>query len=179
MKEILDPSIKGTKGLLESVKAYAPKVERVVITSSSAAILNPSSHAKVYDETIWGTTTWEEALDPIKAYRAGKVSRFSAVFSLDETNEATLTERGASHRENLSHRSYIPERFGSNGKLDLRRACGMGICSWKRRSVAPHLRPSDHPTSPSIRSAATSSFFPCSPEHLQPPHSRYTSPFLS
>jgi nucleoside-diphosphate-sugar epimerase len=74
IKDFLDPAIKGTTGILKSVKAHAPTVKRVVVTSSSATILNPLNHAKVYDETIWGTTTWEQAMDPRLAYRASKVS---------------------------------------------------------------------------------------------------------
>ncbi len=44
IKDFLDPAIKGTKGILQSVRDYAPAVKRVVITSSSAAILNPPNH---------------------------------------------------------------------------------------------------------------------------------------
>ncbi|KAH8799823.1 hypothetical protein F5884DRAFT_117849 [Xylogone sp. PMI_703] len=73
VKDFLDPAIKGTTGILKSVKAYAPTVKRVVITSSSAAIINPGNHPKVYDETIWGVTTWEQALDPRLTYRASKI----------------------------------------------------------------------------------------------------------
>ncbi|KAI3318831.1 ketoreductase [Xylariaceae sp. AK1471] len=75
VKDFLDPAIKGTTGLLESIKAYGPAVKRVVITSSSAAILNPNKHAKCYDETHWAPTTWEDAIEdpPKHAYRASKV----------------------------------------------------------------------------------------------------------
>ncbi|KAI1260391.1 ketoreductase [Xylariaceae sp. FL1019] len=73
--EFLDPAIKGTTGLLKSIKRHAQTVERVVITSSSAAILNPKNHAKVYDETYWAPTTWQDAIkDPEQyAYVASKV----------------------------------------------------------------------------------------------------------
>jgi nucleoside-diphosphate-sugar epimerase len=76
VKDFLDPAIKGTMGLLKSIKAYGPTVKRIVITSSSAAILNPNKHAKVYDETYWASTTWEDAIEnpPKHAYRASKVS---------------------------------------------------------------------------------------------------------
>ena len=49
-------------------------MKRVVITSSSAAILNPPNHAKIYDETFWAPMTWEEAMQPKNTYRASKVS---------------------------------------------------------------------------------------------------------
>ncbi|KAI2605445.1 ketoreductase [Hypoxylon fragiforme] len=79
IKEFLDPAIKGTIGLLQSIKTYAPNVKRVVITSSSAAIINPLNHAKVYDETCWAPWTWEDAQDPSRAYVVSK----------------TLSEKGA------------------------------------------------------------------------------------
>ncbi|XXH02193.1 methylglyoxal reductase (NADPH-dependent) gre2 [Hypoxylon texense] len=73
VKDFLDPAIKGTTGLLRSVKTRAPSVKRVVITSSSAAILNPLNHAKVYDESHWAPWKWEDALDPNKTYITSKV----------------------------------------------------------------------------------------------------------
>jgi nucleoside-diphosphate-sugar epimerase len=75
VKDFLDPAIKGTTGILHSARLYGPKVRRVVITSSSAAILNPNNHAKVYDETFWAPMTWEDAMDPKSTYPASKVSR--------------------------------------------------------------------------------------------------------
>lgn len=73
VKDFLDPAIKGTTGILTSIKAHASSVRRVVITSSSAAILNPKSHAKVYDETHWAPVTWDDAMDPMSTYRCSKV----------------------------------------------------------------------------------------------------------
>ena len=74
VKDFLDPAIKGTTGLLHSILTHAPSVRRVVITSSSAAVINPKNHAKVYDETYWPTVTWEDAMDPKSTYRCSKVS---------------------------------------------------------------------------------------------------------
>lgn len=79
VKDFLDPAIKGTMGVLRSIMVHAPTVKRVVFTSSSAAILNPKQHARVYDETIWAPMTWEEALQPKSAYKASKVRDLSAV----------------------------------------------------------------------------------------------------
>lgn len=74
MKDFLDPAIKGTTGILKAIKAYAPTVKRVVITSSFAAIVNPKQHPKVYSEKEWNPVTWEEAMDHANVYRASKVS---------------------------------------------------------------------------------------------------------
>ena len=74
VKDFLDPAIKGTTGILRSVKEYAPSVGRVVITSSSAAMINPANHPKVYNESCWAAVTWEEAMEPQNSYRASKAS---------------------------------------------------------------------------------------------------------
>lgn len=72
IRDFLDPAIKGTTGILESIRAYAPSVKRVIITSSSAAIINPKKHEKVYNETIWCPITWEDALNPEYTYVGSK-----------------------------------------------------------------------------------------------------------
>ena len=73
VKDFLDPAIKGTRGILKSIKAYAPTVKRVVITSSFASIVNADKHPPVYSEKDWNPVTWEEAMDHSKVYRASKV----------------------------------------------------------------------------------------------------------
>lgn len=74
VRDILDPAIKGTTGILKSIEAHAPSVKRVVITSSSAAIVSPFQHEKSYDESNWAPFTWEDALNPDNTYPASKVS---------------------------------------------------------------------------------------------------------
>lgn len=50
-------------------------MKRVVVTSSSAAILNPLKHEKVYDESKWAPFTWDDAVsNPQFGYPASKVS---------------------------------------------------------------------------------------------------------
>lgn len=74
VKEILDPAINGTTGILKAIKASAPTVKRVVITSSFAAIVNAAKHKELYDESVWNPVTWEEAInDRPSTYRASKV----------------------------------------------------------------------------------------------------------
>jgi nucleoside-diphosphate-sugar epimerase len=72
VKDLLDPAIKGTVGLLEAIKASAPSVKRVVITSSFAAVVNPEGHPKIYDESSWNPVTKEQAVLPTHTYRASK-----------------------------------------------------------------------------------------------------------
>ncbi|KAK8139537.1 NAD(P)-binding protein [Apiospora sp. TS-2023a] len=82
VKDFLDPAIKGTTGLLHSILTHAPSVRRVVITSSSAAVINPKNHAKMYDETHWPPVTWEDAMDPKSTYRCSKVFSEKAAWAI-------------------------------------------------------------------------------------------------
>ncbi|KAJ9609731.1 Glycine-rich RNA-binding protein 2, mitochondrial [Cladophialophora chaetospira] len=72
-KDLLDPAIIGTTGILKAVKKSAPTVKRIVITSSFASILNATTHEKTYSERNWNPITEEEAVqNPANAYRASK-----------------------------------------------------------------------------------------------------------
>lgn len=71
---MLDPAVKGTSGILKSIKAYAPTVKRVVITSSFSAMFGLGSHPKVYDETAWNPVTWDGAVNNRRlTYHGSKV----------------------------------------------------------------------------------------------------------
>lgn len=89
VKDFLDPAIKGTTGLMRSIQEHGATVKRLVITSSSAAMLNPNSHAKVYDESCWAPTTLEDAIrDPKRyAYAASKVLAEKAAWAFVENEK--------------------------------------------------------------------------------------------
>lgn len=75
--ELLDPAIIGTSSILKAIKKYAPGVKRVIITSSFAAIINPSELAnpdKVFSEKDWNPSTYEDGLtgDKATSYRVSK-----------------------------------------------------------------------------------------------------------
>ncbi|KAK3986804.1 putative NADPH-dependent methylglyoxal reductase [Cladorrhinum sp. PSN332] len=75
--ECLNPAINGTTGILKSIKSHAPSVRRVVITSSSAAIVSPPNHKPIYDESCWADITWDQGIAqpparPDDTYRASK-----------------------------------------------------------------------------------------------------------
>ena len=80
--EFLMPAVNGTKEILRSVKAHAPSVKRVVITSSCAAVLDfageaakpDSAEPKTYTEADWNPKSWEDALvgNPSVAYQVSK-----------------------------------------------------------------------------------------------------------
>lgn len=74
IRDFIDPAVKGTTGILHSVKKYAPtSVKRIVLLSSIATIVNPPNHPDVYTEEIYGETTWEQAISGTGSYRASKV----------------------------------------------------------------------------------------------------------
>jgi nucleoside-diphosphate-sugar epimerase len=78
-QEFIEPAIKGTVEILKSVKAHAPEVKRVVITSSCAAVVDfsagpTSTPPKVYTENDWNPTTLESISSGTanNAYQASK-----------------------------------------------------------------------------------------------------------
>jgi len=84
-KDLLDPAIIGTTGILKAIKASAPSVKRVAITSSFAAIVNPDGHPDVYNEDVWNPVTFEEATkDPATAYRGSKTLAEKAAWEFVE-----------------------------------------------------------------------------------------------
>jgi nucleoside-diphosphate-sugar epimerase len=61
--ELYEPAINGTVSVLDALKAYNPKVKRVVITSSFAAVNDISKAPRagyVYTEADWNPLTKEE-----------------------------------------------------------------------------------------------------------------------
>ncbi|KAF5615448.1 alkanal monooxygenase [Fusarium sp. NRRL 52700] len=74
-KIFMDPAILGTTGLLEAIKAYAPMVNRVVITSSVAtAAAGPVDSTYVHSAKDWVEISEEKAYsNPWDGYVASKV----------------------------------------------------------------------------------------------------------
>jgi len=75
-KDLLNPAILGTTGILKSIKAHGHKVKRVVITSSFASMIDRSKGNRpgyVYSEKDWNPITYEEAQkDPASGYYGSK-----------------------------------------------------------------------------------------------------------
>jgi nucleoside-diphosphate-sugar epimerase len=64
--DVLIPAIKGTESILKSVHAHGAAVKRVIITSSFAAIYNPTkglNPGHAYTEDDWSPITYEIARD--------------------------------------------------------------------------------------------------------------------
>jgi nucleoside-diphosphate-sugar epimerase len=75
-KELLEPAVNGTTGILKAIVRSAPSVRRVVVTSSFAAILDEdklSDPKTVFSEKTWNPVTAEDAhKNQATAYRASK-----------------------------------------------------------------------------------------------------------
>lgn len=96
-KELLDPAIIGTSGILTSVARFAPSVERVVCVSSIAAMLDPSKGdwpEHTYTASDWNPITLEEALDNsswIPGYRGSKTFAERAAWEFMEREKPGFT----------------------------------------------------------------------------------------
>jgi len=94
-KQLLDPAIIGTSGLLKSIKAHAPTVSKVVITSSFAAIVDGSkgdAQGYTYSEKDWNPVTAQQALEsPYAGYRASKTLAERAAWDFVEKEKPNFT----------------------------------------------------------------------------------------
>lgn len=94
-KQLLDPAIIGTTGILKSIKKSAPTVKRVVITSSFASIIDPSKGGRpdhTYSEADWNPVTMEEAVkDPSTGYRGSKTFAEKAAWDFVEKEKPNFT----------------------------------------------------------------------------------------
>ena len=93
-RDLLDPAINGTTGVLKAIKAHAPTVKRVVVTSSFAALVSPSGKPTgyVYSEKDWNPVTAEQALEsPSLGYRASKTFAEKAAWDFVEKEKPNFT----------------------------------------------------------------------------------------
>jgi len=94
-KDLLDPAVIGTTGILKAIKKSAPTVKRVVITSSFAAILDvnqPSRPGHVYSEKDWNPITLEQATEsPSHGYRASKTFAEKAAWDFVEKEKPNFS----------------------------------------------------------------------------------------
>jgi nucleoside-diphosphate-sugar epimerase len=95
-KDLLDPAIIGTTGVLKAIKKNAPSVKRVVITSSFASIVDPkrptTSPDFTYSEKDWNPITEEEAVqNPSNGYRASKTFAEKAAWEFAKNEKPNFT----------------------------------------------------------------------------------------
>ncbi|GAV48604.1 hypothetical protein ZYGR_0M00250 [Zygosaccharomyces rouxii] len=93
-KDLLIPSVNGTKGVLNAVKKYG-NVRKIVITSSFVAILDITKTADgsvVFTEKDWNPITWKRCqTDPINAYYGSKKFAEEAAWTFVKKNNVLLT----------------------------------------------------------------------------------------
>lgn len=93
-KDLIDPAVIGTTGVLKAIARSAPSVRRVVVTSSFAAILDAarlSDPATTFSEASWNPVTIDDIHEsPAVAYRASKTLAEKAAwdFVRDKANGA-------------------------------------------------------------------------------------------
>ncbi|KIO34383.1 hypothetical protein M407DRAFT_64532 [Tulasnella calospora MUT 4182] len=94
-KELLQPAIQGTTGILDSVHRVAPSVKRVVVTSSFASVVNRAKGTfpgKVYTEADWNPTNREEGLKDIgSGYYASKTLAEQAAWDFVKEKNPSFT----------------------------------------------------------------------------------------
>jgi nucleoside-diphosphate-sugar epimerase len=92
-KDLLDPAVIGTTGILKSIHKSAPSVKRVIITSSFASIIHPNKVSNItFSEKDWNPVTEEEATkDPSTAYRASKTFAEKAAWDFLEKEKPNFS----------------------------------------------------------------------------------------
>lgn len=96
-KELLDPAIIGTTGILSSISRLAPSVKRVVYVSSIAALIDASKGdwpEHTYTASDWNPITLEEALDNsswIPGYRGSKTFAERAAWAFMDREKPSFT----------------------------------------------------------------------------------------
>lgn len=95
--ELIVPAVKGTVSMLQSALKYGTSVKRVVITSSTAAVVHVSSEPKIFSEKDWNDqaiqTVKEQGRNAIAAakYRASKTLAEKAAWEFFEKNKASIS----------------------------------------------------------------------------------------
>ncbi|KAI5117773.1 hypothetical protein M0805_003592 [Coniferiporia weirii] len=95
--ELIEPAVKGTAGILESARKYAgPQLKRIAVTSSCAAVSNPTDTG-VLDERNWNEANIVEVREKGRAasqagkYRASKTLAERAAWAFVEEHKSEIT----------------------------------------------------------------------------------------
>ncbi|KAI0262215.1 D-lactaldehyde dehydrogenase [Gloeopeniophorella convolvens] len=96
--ELVVPAVKGTVSILESVRKFGTEVKRVVVTSSTAAVLRPATGPApvTFDESSWNEPAVQElaekgaAVSAVIAYRASKTLAEKAAWEFYERNKGSV-----------------------------------------------------------------------------------------
>ncbi|EHN02487.1 YGL157W-like protein [Saccharomyces cerevisiae x Saccharomyces kudriavzevii VIN7] len=94
-KDLLTPAVNGTKSILKAIKEYAADtVEKVVITSSVAALVNPGDMGNpslLISEESWNRDTWESCqANAVAAYCGSKKFAEKAAWEFLKENQSSV-----------------------------------------------------------------------------------------
>lgn len=95
-QEVLAPAVAGTTSILKSAIQHGKNVQRVVVTSSTAAILEIPKEPKVLNETNWNNQAVKETeekgreADSGSKYQASKVLAERAAWKIVEENKEKI-----------------------------------------------------------------------------------------
>ncbi|KAI8581784.1 hypothetical protein K450DRAFT_231173 [Umbelopsis ramanniana AG] len=93
IRDVINPAVNGTLSLLQSAHKYGKNVKHVVVTSSSATLLDPLNESpRVYTEENWNDQVYETVSqwkkgDPVNggfAYAASKVAAERALWKFQK-----------------------------------------------------------------------------------------------
>ncbi|KAH9486118.1 Putative uncharacterized oxidoreductase [Psilocybe cubensis] len=93
-KEIIEPAVKGTIGILEATIKHGHDVKRIVITSSTAAIMG--NQAEIFTEADWNNVSVKEVdgkgseASPIHMYCASKALAEKAAWNFYEKHAGAI-----------------------------------------------------------------------------------------
>ena len=94
-ENLLKPAVNGTVGLLQSVYQFAPQVERVVLTSSFSAIVDPSQDQRpgyTYTEKEWNEIILDMCQErPRSLYSAAKTFAEKAAWNFMDEKKSDST----------------------------------------------------------------------------------------
>ncbi|KAH7906355.1 hypothetical protein BJ138DRAFT_1016362 [Hygrophoropsis aurantiaca] len=94
--ELINPAVKGTVGMLQSVLNHGTSIQRIVITSSVAAVIHDDPTPLIFDESDWNEQCLEilarggpQLTGPMK-YRASKTLAEKAAWKFWEDNQTKI-----------------------------------------------------------------------------------------
>ncbi|KAH9487432.1 Putative uncharacterized oxidoreductase [Psilocybe cubensis] len=94
--EFLGPAIEGTVGILKSASSTGTKVKRIVITSSTAAVMSPPDQPTTFSASDWNTKDpklveeFGSKLQPWTIYRASKSLAEKAAWEYYEQHKSEI-----------------------------------------------------------------------------------------
>nr|QXT49511.1 Gre2p-SpyTag003 Loop B [synthetic construct] len=124
-RDLLIPAVNGVKGILHSIKKYAAdSVERVVLTSSYAAVFDMAKEndkSLTFNEESWNPATWESCQsDPVNAYCGSKKFAEKAAWEfLEENRDSVKFELTAVNPVYV----FGPQMFDKDVKKHLNTSC--------------------------------------------------------